>query len=171
MDLKSKIRTIHDWPKEGIVFRDITSLLQDGDAFTHACEQFYERYRNKNLTKIVGIDARGFIFGPVLAYRLGIGFVPVRKPGKLPSDTLKESYSLEYGEGFLEIHKDAIHDNDRVIVMDDLIATGGTAKATVALIETLGGYVEECAFLIELGHLNGREQLGDCDIFSLVHYS
>lgn len=170
MDLKEKIRTVPNWPVEGVMFRDITTLLQNPAAFRAACDAFHNRYKQMKLDKIVGIDARGFIFGAVLAYRLGIGFVPVRKKGKLPYQTIQQSYSLEYGQDTLEMHADAIAPGERVLIVDDLIATGGTISATIKLVEQLGGKVVECAFLVELPDLKGREQIKGYRTFCLTEF-
>ena len=170
MNLKESVRSINDWPIEGVIFRDLTTLMKDPEAFSQSCDIFYERYRDKQIDKIVGIDARGLVFGAVLAYKLGIGFVPVRKKGKLPPETIEELYSLEYGSGTLEIHKDAINEGEKIVIVDDLIATGGTVGATVKLVKKLGGDILECAFLIELPDLNGREQIVDCAIFALMEF-
>ncbi len=169
-DLKSKIRSIPDFPIKNITFRDITTLMQDGEAFAKACDIFYERYKDKKIDKIVGIDARGFVFGAVLAYKLKVGFVPVRKKGKLPFQTISESYDLEYGSSEVEIHSDAVSPDERVVVVDDLIATGGTVAAAVSLVEKLGGHVVECAFLVELPDLKGRDAVKDHDIYSLMSF-
>lgn len=171
MDLRNSIRSIPNWPIEGVIFRDVTTLMQDPKAFRYSCDILCDRYADRNLDKIVGIDARGFVFGAVVAYRLGIGFIPVRKKGKLPSDTIEQSYSLEYGSGTLEIHKDAIAGGEKVVIVDDLIATGGTAGATVELVRKLGGNIIECAFLIELPDLKGRSQIRDCDIFTIMEFA
>ena len=170
MDLKEKIRTVPHWPIEGVMFRDITTLMQDAEAFRAACDKFYDRYRKMDIHKVVGIDARGFIFGAVLAYKLGVGFVPVRKKGKLPYETISEEYTLEYGTNCVEMHKDAVAEGERVLIVDDLIATGGTIAAAVKLVEKLGGVVVECGFLVELPELNGREKIKDYDIFTMVEF-
>jgi adenine phosphoribosyltransferase len=170
MDLKQSVRSIVDWPIKGVIFRDLTTLMKDPESFIQSCDIFYERYRDENVDKIVGIDARGFVFGAVLAYKLGVGFVPVRKKGKQPPETIEELYSLEYGSGTLEIHKDAITEGEKIIIIDDLIATGGTVGATVKLVKKLGGDIIECAFLIELPELKGREQIADCAIFSIMEF-
>ncbi|HKK98966.1 MAG TPA: adenine phosphoribosyltransferase [Desulfotignum sp.] len=170
MNLKETIRSIPDWPIAGVVFRDLTTLMQDPKAFAHSCDMLFDRYRNKGIDKIVGIDARGFVFGGVLAYKLGIGFVPVRKIGKLPGRTIQESYDLEYGTDTLEIHEDAIKPGERVVVVDDLIATGGTVGATVKLVRNLGADLVECAFIVELPDLKGREQIEGCAVFSMVAF-
>lgn len=170
MDLKKCVRSIVDWPIKGVIFRDLTTLMKDPLALKESCDVLYERYRDQHIDKIVGIDARGFVFGAVLAYKLGRGFVPVRKKGKLPHDTIEEIYSLEYGAGVMEIHSDAISHGEKVVIVDDLIATGGTIGATVKLVEKLGGDIVECAFLIELPDLKGREQIGNCAIFSIMEF-
>ena len=170
MDLKSKIRTIPDWPKKGIMFRDITPLLQDKKAFKYVIDKFYERYKGKNIGVIVAIESRGFIFGATLAYKLDCSFVPVRKEGKLPHKTMKQEYALEYGTSAVEIHEDAIKQGQNVLIVDDLIATSGTALATIKLVELLGGKVVECAFVVELIDLKGREKLKDYNVFSLVEF-
>lgn len=170
MDLKSTVRSIVDWPIKGVIFRDLTTLMKHPQAFRHACDLLVERYRTARLDKVVGIDARGFVFGAVLAHQLGIGFIPVRKKGKLPAETEEESYSLEYGSGTLEIHKDAIDPGERVVIIDDLIATGGTAGATVQLVRRLGAEILECAFLIELPDLKGRQQLNGCPVHALMEF-
>ncbi len=170
MDLKKTIRSIPGWPIEGVIFRDLTTLMQDPAAFKESCDIFHNRYKDMNIDKIVGIDARGFVFGAVLAYHLNIGFVPVRKKGKLPHKTISESYSLEYGEDVLEIHEDALEKGERVIIIDDLIATGGTVGATAKLVEKLGAEIIECAFVIELPDLKGKEQIKNHKIFSIIEF-
>jgi len=170
MNLKEIIRTVPNWPVEGVMFRDITTLIQNPKAFREVCNRLQERYNGMQLDKIVGIDARGFIFGSVLADRLGIGFVPVRKKGKLPYKTVSVEYMLEYGEATLEMHVDAIKKGERVVVVDDLIATGGTMYAAVQLVEQLGGEVVECAFIIDLPDLRGKEKLKDYSVFTLVEF-
>ncbi len=169
-DLSSKIRNVQDFPKEGIGFKDITTLLQDGPAFRRAVDALAEKYQNKSISKIVGIESRGFIFGAALAYHRGVGFVPVRKPGKLPAETISEEYELEYGTDKLEIHKDAISPGERVLIVDDLLATGGTARATANLIKKLGGEIVAIAFLIELTFLKGRDKLSPHDVLALIQY-
>lgn len=169
-DLKNAIRTIPDFPVKNIMFRDIATLLQNPEAFREANDLLYNRYKDKKIDKIAGIDARGFIFGAVLAYKLNVGFVPVRKKGKLPFKTVSASYALEYGSSEIEIHNDSISPGERVVLIDDLIATGGTAYAAVKLIEKLGGIVEECAFVVELPDLKGRELLKGYRMFSLVEF-
>ena len=168
--IKSRVRSIPHWPIKGVIFRDITTLLQDPKAFKAICSIFYSRYANKKVDKIVGIDARGFLFGSVLAYELDIAFVPIRKKGKLPYKTISESYSLEYGEETIEIHEDAITRGDRVVIVDDLMATGGTIAASAALVEKLGGDILECAFVIELPDLKGREKMENRSCFSIVEF-
>lgn len=170
MDLKETIRSIVDWPIKGVIFRDLTTLMQDPDAFRESCDVLYDRYKDQSIDKIVGIDARGFVFGAVLAYKLGIGFVPVRKKGKLPHKTIQESYSLEYGEDTLEIHEDAMATGEKVVIVDDLIATGGTVGATVKLVEKLGVDLVECAFIVELPDLNGRQKIAGCKVFSITQF-
>ena len=170
MDLKETIRSIPDWPIKGVIFRDLTTLMQNPQAFKESCDILYERYKDMDIDKIVGIDARGFVFGAVLAYKLGIGFVPVRKKGKLPWKTSQETYSLEYGEDTLEIHEDAVEKGEKVVIVDDLIATGGTVGATVKLVKKLGAQIIECAFIVELPELNGRDQIQDCKVFSITQF-
>ena len=168
--IKSKVRSIPDWPIKGVIFRDITTLLEDPKAFKTICSIFYDRYVNEKVDKIVGIDARGFLFGAVLAYDLDIGLIPIRKKGKLPYKTISESYTLEYGEETIEIHEDAISRGDRVVIIDDLMATGGTIAASAALVEKLGGDILECAFVIELPDLKGRDKLGSRNCFAIVEF-
>jgi adenine phosphoribosyltransferase len=170
MELEKLIRDVTDFPQKGIIFKDITTLLQDGAAFRQALNQMLKRYLDAAIDKVVAIEARGFIFGGVLAYRLGCGFVPARKPGKLPAQTIREEYTLEYGSNTLEIHQDSINKGDRVLIVDDLLATGGTALATAKLVEKLGGEVVAIEFLIELGFLNGREKLLKYPLHSLIIY-
>jgi adenine phosphoribosyltransferase len=169
-ELKNCIRNIPDFPKKGIVFRDITTLLKDGEAFRKAIDSLYDRYKDRQIDVIVGTEARGFLLAAPLAYRMGTGVVPVRKPGKLPAETLKEEYELEYGTDALEIHTDAISKGQKVLVIDDLLATGGTIAATCRMVEKLGGEIVAVAFLIELDFLKGREKLGDREVWSLIHY-
>jgi adenine phosphoribosyltransferase len=168
--LKELIREVPDFPKKGILFYDITTLLKDKLGFATLIDALAEHYLNKDIDLVLGMEARGFIFGPALAYRLNAGFVPVRKPGKLPAATASLSYDLEYGSNTLEIHKDAIQSGQRVIIVDDLLATGGTAGATVQLAKSLGAEVCGVGFVVELDFLNGREKLKGCDVFSLLHY-
>lgn len=171
-DLKAMIRTVPDFPKKGIMFRDITTILQNKNGFAYVIDKFYERYKGKNIDAIVGIESRGFIFGAALAYKLGCSFVPVRKEGKLPHRTMKEEYALEYGNAAVEIHKDAIANGQRVLIVDDLIATAGTLVASISLIEKLGGHIVECAVVIELPDLNGREKIEakGYKLYSLVKF-
>lgn len=170
MDFKQKIRVIPDYPKSGIRFKDITTLLKDGIAFQQAIDQMAEYLKGKQIDVIVGPEARGFVIGAPLAYALGIGFVPVRKQGKLPAQTVETSYQLEYGEDRLAIHQDAIQPGQKVFIVDDLLATGGTILATIDLIQQLKGDVIGAAFLIELSYLKGRERIQHLDIYSLVQY-
>ena len=168
--VKGLIRDIPDFPQKGIIFKDITPLLADDDAFSSVIDLIVVRYGRGNIDKVVGIEARGFILASPVAYHFGAGFVPVRKEGKLPWDTEREEYALEYGTAVLEIHKDAVHDGDRVLIVDDVLATGGTAKATAKLVERLGGKVIGIACLIELTFLKGRDNLSGYDFFSLITY-
>ena len=170
MRLRRAIRDIPDFPKPGIVFKDITPLLANGPLFAKTIDLLAERYREKKIDTVLGIESRGFIIGSALAYRLGAGFSVVRKPGKLPYETHSASYQLEYGSDALEIHIDAISSGARVVIADDLIATGGTAAATAELVAKLGGTVVECAFVIELTFLKGREKLKRYGVYSLLQY-
>lgn len=169
MNLESYIRDIHDFPKEGIVFKDITPLLASPDGFKAAIDTIADAYASAGVTKVVGAEARGFIFGGALAYRLGAGFVPARKPGKLPWSTTAHTYDLEYGTDTLEVHTDALTEGDVVLIVDDVLATGGTAAAKAALVEMMGAKVAGFAFLLELDFLQGRSKLGDPQIVSLIH--
>lgn len=169
-ELKSSIRDIPDFPKKGIIFKDITTLLKDGRKFKNAVDFIVERYKDKKIDKVVAIEARGFIFGGVVAYKLGAGMVPVRKKGKLPHETHAVEYELEYGKDLLEIHRDSIKPNDRVLIIDDLLATGGTMNAVCSLVEQLKGKVVEIAFLIELTFLKGRSRLKGRKVFSLIKF-
>ncbi len=169
--LKDRIRSIPDFPKKGIVFRDITTLLKDGAAFREAVDVLFDHYADSRIAKVVSIESRGFILGAPLAYRLGAGFVPVRKPGKLPGEKIRQEYALEYGTDALEIHTDAIVPGERVLILDDLLATGGTMLAACQVVEKLGGAIVGLAFLVELSFLSGRKQLEGYDIFSIVEYS
>jgi len=168
--LKTKIRDIPDFPKPGILFKDITPLVQDPDSLRFAIEQLIKPFKNSNITAVAGMEARGFIFGSLAAWELNVGFIPLRKPGKLPYDVQSVAYTLEYGEASLEAHIDAIKPGDRILLIDDLLATGGTAKASCQLIEKLGGEVVACAFVIELAMLHGRDQLDNTPIHSLIQY-
>lgn len=170
MEIGSKIRAVPDFPKKGIMFRDITTLLKDSEAFAYVVEEFYRHYKDKKIDKVVSVESRGFIFGSVLAYRLGAGFVPIRKPGKLPAEVIRQEYQLEYGTDSMEIHTDSIQPGERVLVHDDLLATGGTVAAACKLIERLQGKVEGICFLIELTPLNGRKAIPEKDVFSLIEY-
>lgn len=170
MDLKSKIRNIPDFPKKGIVFRDISTLLQDKEAFNFAVERLAERYLERKIDMVAAIESRGFIFGGALADRMAAGFVPVRKLGKLPYETVKKDYTLEYGYATLEMHKDAVQPGQKVLIVDDLIATGGTLLATCGLVEKLGGEVSGIAVLIELSFLKGREKFSKYDFHSIIQY-
>lgn len=168
--LKQLIREIPDFPKKGILFYDITTLLKDKSGFASLVDQLADHYAPKHVDVVLGIEARGFIFGPALAYKLGTGFVPVRKPGKLPAETVQFSYDLEYGSNTIEIHKDAIQPGQKVVIVDDLLATGGTAEAAAKLVKQLGGEVAGLAFVVELDFLNGRDKLAGYDVMSLLHY-
>src|SRR6202521_404826 len=168
--LKNLIREVPDFPKQGILFYDITTLLKDKLGFATLIDALSEHYLDKNIDLVLGMEARGFIFAPALAYRLNAGFVPVRKPGKLPAATVKYDYALEYGTNTLEIHQDAIQKGQRVIIVDDLLATGGTAEATVKLAENAGAEVVGLGFVVELDFLKGRDKLKQYDVFSLLHY-
>jgi adenine phosphoribosyltransferase len=170
--IKSKIRTIPNWPKPGVMFRDITTLLQDAPTFHHTIEMLKERYKNLEVDVVVGVESRGFIIGSALAHTLHKGFVPIRKKGKLPAETESQEYELEYGTDIIEIHKDAIKPGEKVLLVDDLIATGGTALAACRLIEKLGGAILECCFVIDLPDLQGRKKLEEAGypVFSLVDF-
>lgn len=169
-DLKSYIRDIPDFPKKGIIFKDITTLLKDPKAFKLALEAMTKLYKGKKIDYVVAIESRGFIFGSVLAYKLGAGFVPVRKKGKLPYKTTSVTYDLEYGTDTLEIHSDAFSANSRILIVDDLLATGGTLQAVVKLVKGLGAKVVGVGFLIELSFLNGREKLKDVPVEAIIRY-
>lgn len=170
MNLREKIRNVPDFPQHGIQFKDITTLLKDGKAFRLAIDMLAEPYKQQSISVVIGPEARGFAIGAPVAYVLESGFVPIRKPGKLPAETLSYEYSLEYGKDALEIHKDAIEPGSRVLIVDDLLATGGTTMATIKMVEQLGGKVVGLAFLIELSFLNGRQVLAGYDITSLIQY-
>jgi adenine phosphoribosyltransferase len=169
-DLLETIRDVRDFPRPGIVFKDITPVLGDAELFSRVIEHFADRYEAEEITAICGIESRGFIFGAALAYELGVPFVPIRKKGKLPAVTVSASYALEYGHDSVEMHRDALQAGDRVVVFDDLIATGGTAKASTTLVEALGAEVIEVACVIELAFLNPRDKLDDYTVYSLVSY-
>ncbi len=170
MDLKSKIRVVPDFPKPGISFKDITTLLKDREAYVYTIDSLVAFCKNKGAELIVGPEARGFVLGAPVAYALKVGFVPVRKPGKLPAETVRYEYGLEYGSDVLEVHKDAIRPGQKVVVVDDLLATGGTALAVVKLVEKLGGIVTGVAFVIELSYLDGRKTLEGYDVYSVITY-
>ena len=170
-DLKQYIRDVPDFPKKGIIFKDITTLLKNPIAMKLTLDILYARVKDLRIDKVVGIEARGFIFGALLAEKLNAGFIPVRKPGKLPAEVYSQTYDLEYGTDTIEIHKDAISIGDRILLHDDLLATGGTAKAACDLIEKIGGTIVEALFIIELGFLNGRDQLRNYKVDSLINYS
>jgi len=169
--IKSKIRTVPHWPKEGIMFRDITTLLKDPQGFKETIDLLHKRYADKKIDIVIGIESRGFIFGAPLAYLLGCGFVPIRKPGKLPAACESEEYTLEYGKDKIEIHKDAIKKGERVLIVDDLIATAGTASAARNLVKKLGGELVECAFIVELVDLKGRDKLKGENVYSVVEFA
>ena len=170
MDMKKLIRDVPNFPIEGIIFKDITTLLKDADGYSNTLEQLYNFAKDKGITKVVGIESRGFIFGGALAEKLGAGFVPIRKPGKLPSETVSETYELEYGTDKIEIHKDALSSGDKVLLHDDLLATGGTMEAASKLIEKLGAEIVQISVLIDLIFLNGKEKLKGYDVKSLMEY-
>ncbi len=170
--VKSKIRTVPHWPKQGVMFRDITTLLKDSEGFNRMVNLLVERYKDVKIESVVGIESRGFIVGGVLAHKLNVGFIPIRKPNKLPAETISEEYELEYGKDKIEIHKDAISQGNKVLLVDDLIATGGTALAACNLIKKLGGEIIECCFIIDLPDLGGKKKLEDAGnkVFSLVEF-
>ncbi|GAB4318566.1 MAG: adenine phosphoribosyltransferase [Promethearchaeota archaeon] len=169
MNLIDHIRNVPDWPKPGIQFKDITTILRDPGPFKESVKQLLKALKGRKFDKVVGIESRGFIWGAILAHELGVGFVPIRKPGKLPAETVSETYELEYGTDSIEMHVDAIKKGEKVLVFDDLLATGGTAEAAAKLVEKVGGVVECIAFVIELtGSLHGRDKLGRYDVVSLV---
>ena len=170
MDYKTHIREVPNFPKPGILFYDITPLLNNPVCFRSIIDEWIQKYQNAGITKVIGIESRGFIFGSPLAYHLNAGFVPVRKPGKLPADVFEVKYNLEYGSNSLAIHRDAIHEGERVLIVDDLLATGGTAGATIHLIRQLGGDIAGVVFLVELLALEGRKHLDGCEIHSLISY-
>jgi len=170
MNLKEVIRTIPHWPKEAVMFRDITTLLLNPEAFAYVIEKLKEEYTGKNVTKIAGIESRGFIFGAALAKDLGLPFVPIRKKGKLPAEVISHEYTLEYGTDTIEVHKDAISAEDNVLIVDDLIATAGTLEAAIKLVEKLGAKVAGCAVVIELPDLKGRAKVEGYNVFSLVEF-
>jgi adenine phosphoribosyltransferase len=169
-DLKSHIRQIPDFPKPGILFYDITTLLQNALALRMTVDRFVWLFAERRIDKVVGIESRGFMFAPIVAYDLNAGFVPVRKPGKLPAEKVRETYELEYGNDTLEMHRDAIAPGEHVLIVDDVVATGGTAAATARLVESLGGVVAGFGFIIELTFLDGRKKLGGYEVASLIQY-
>ncbi|MFA5175719.1 MAG: adenine phosphoribosyltransferase [Candidatus Nanoarchaeia archaeon] len=170
--IKEKIRTVPHWPKQGVMFRDVTTLLKDAHGFNYMIDKLHERYKDSGIDIVVGIEARGFITGSALAHRLGIGFVPIRKKGKLPAEVISEEYALEYGTDKIEIHKDAINKGDKVLIVDDLIATGGTSFAACRLVEKLGGEILECSFIVDLPELGGKKKLEQAGykVFNLVDF-
>ena len=170
MDLKAFIRDVPDFPVKGIIFKDITTMLSDAGAHKFALEELYNFAKNKGITKVIGIESRGFIYGASLAAKLDAGFIPIRKPGKLPSVTVSEEYQLEYGTDKIEIHKDALQPGDKVLLHDDLLATGGTMEAACKLVEKLGAEIVQISFLIDLTFLNGNERLKKYDVHSLIQY-
>lgn len=170
MEFRDKIREIQDFPETGVKFKDITTLLKEGEAFHAAITQLAQPFRNQGIDLVIGPEARGFVVGAPVAYALGVGFVPVRKSGKLPAETLSYRYTLEYGENMLEVHKDAVRPGQKVLIADDLLATGGTTRAVVKMVEQLGGEIVGLAFLIELLYLNGRQLIEEHNIVSLIQY-
>ena len=169
-NIKKTIRTIPHFPMKGIMFRDITTLLKDANAFKETIDALVDRYRHQSLDVVAGIESRGFIIAGVIAYLLGKGFIPIRKPGKLPAETYRVDYELEYGNDAIEMHKDSVSQGARVLLVDDLLATGGTMKAACEIIEKAGGTVVECAFIVDLPDLKGREKLKDYQVFTLVEF-
>ena len=169
--LKALVRTVPDFPKPGILFYDITTLLKDKSGFAQMIDALAAHYIESKIDLVLGIEARGFIFGPALAYRLNAGFAPVRKPKKLPAPVARVTYDLEYGSDTLEIHLDAVQPGQRVVIVDDLLATGGTMEATIKLVKQLGGHIAGLAFAVELDFLKGRDRFKEYDVFSLLHYS
>jgi adenine phosphoribosyltransferase len=169
-ELKAHIREVPDFPKPGILFYDITTLLKDPLALRQTVDSFVWMFSGRHIDKVVGIESRGFMFGPIVAYNLNAGFVPVRKPGKLPAETVRQSYDLEYGADTVEMHKDAVEPGERVLIVDDLVATGGTALATARLVESVGGTVAGLGFIVELSFLPGRDKLAGYDVLSLIRY-
>ena len=169
-ELKKKIRTVPNWPKHGVMFRDITTLIKDGESLKETIKHLLKFCRGKEIDKIVGIESRGFIFGSIIAHELGVGFVPARKPGKLPTESTKQEYDLEYGKDAVEIHNDAIEKGDNVLIVDDLVATAGTMLAAAKLVEKLGGRVTGIAYVIDLPELKGKEKLKDYNVFNLIEF-
>lgn len=170
-DFEKYIRNIPDFPIKGIQFKDITTLIKEGEIFSAAIDYMYDHFRKETITKIAGIESRGFIFAAAMAYKLNVGIVPIRKPGKLPGDIMAEEYQLEYGKDSIEVHIDGINKDDKVLIVDDLLATGGTAGAASRLIERIGAEIVGLSFLVELTELNGRAKIADYDIFSLIKFS
>jgi len=170
MDLASMIRDVPDFPVKGVLFKDITTLIKDPDAFQEVIDRLVDRYADRDLDLVAAVESRGFIFGPPVAYQLGVGFVPIRKLGKLPAEKINASYTLEYGAETLEMHTDAIQPGQKVLIIDDLIATGGSAKAAIELVERLGGEVVGLGFLIELTFLHGREKLENYEVYSMIQF-
>ncbi|MBD3348643.1 MAG: adenine phosphoribosyltransferase [Candidatus Eisenbacteria bacterium] len=170
MDFRKLIRDVPDFPKTGIVFKDITTLTRDPEGFRASVDAIAGRYADSGVDAVVGVEARGFIFGAAVAYRMGVGFVPARKPGKLPAETVKAEYELEYGTDAIEMHRDAIEPGQRVLIVDDLLATGGTAAAAAKLVEELRGEVVAIAFVVDLAFLKGRDKLAGHDVFCLIEY-
>lgn len=168
--LRARLRDIPDFPKPGIIFKDLTPLLADAAAWKQVCDALAEPFAGRKVTRVCGIEARGFLYGIAIAERLGVGFVPIRKPGKLPAKSVRETYALEYGSDSLEMHEDALTSKDEVLVVDDLLATGGTAAATCRLVERVGARVHACAFAVELGFLKGRERLAGRRVVSLLTF-
>jgi adenine phosphoribosyltransferase len=171
INFEKYIRNIPDFPVKGIQFKDVTTLIKEGDIFSAAVDYLYDPFREKSITKIAGVEARGFIFAAAMAYKLNVGIIPIRKPGKLPGDILAEEYQLEYGKDSVEVHVDGVSKEDKVLIVDDLLATGGTASAAVRLIERLGAEIVGCSFLIELMELHGRQKLSDHEVHSLVRFA
>lgn len=170
MDLKKEIRVIDGFPKEGISFKDVTTLLKDKDVFKYTVDRIAEHLQDKNIDLVIGPEARGFLFGAPIAYAIGAGFIPVRKHGKLPCETVKVNYALEYGSDELEMHRDAVEKGQRIALVDDLLATGGTMSSVAEMVENLGGHIVTADFVIELTDLKGRDKLDKYDVFSLVKY-
>lgn len=173
MDLKGLIRTIPNYPKEGIMFRDITTLLKDAQGFKATIDNLFERYKNQQIDAVAGVEARGFILGAALAYKMGIGFIPIRKKGKLPGQVISTQYELEYGMDTIEIHHDAIDTDGKILLVDDLLATGGTAMGAIKLIENIGAHVVECAFVVDLPDLGGKDKIiaQGHSVFTLVEFA
>jgi len=170
MDIRTKIRTIPHFPKQGIMFRDITTLLKDAQGLGQVINELAERYNGTKINYVAGIESRGFIIGGALAHKLGLGFIPIRKKGKLPAEVIREEYELEYGKDVVEMHKDALQKGDKVLLVDDLIATGGTALAACKLIEKAGGVIEECVFVVDLPELGGKKKLAPRKVFAMVEF-